>query len=90
MNKIGLINRYQLSKYNNINGLLVIPVNNIFIIFTFRELARCNTKGFTSNINNLKNTKKPYRHYRNRGNYLLKSKLYSREIGLWILNRSNN
>jgi hypothetical protein len=82
MNKIGLINRHQLSKHNNINSPLVIRVNNIISILTFRELAHCNTKGFTSNINDLKNAKKPYRYYKNRGNYLLKSKLYYREIGI--------
>ena len=80
MNKIGLINRYQLSKYNNINSPLVIRVNNIISILTFKELARYNIKGFTSNINDLKNAKKLYRHYKNKGNYLLKSKLYYKEI----------
>ena len=80
MNKIGLINRHQLSKHNNINSPLVIRVNNIISILTFRELARCNIKGFTSNINDLENAKKPYRYYKNKGNYLLKSKLYYREI----------
>ena len=80
MNKIGLINKHQLSKYNNINSPLIIRVNNIISILTFKELAYYNTKGFTSNINNLKNTKKLYRHYKNKGNYLLKSKLYYREI----------
>jgi hypothetical protein len=82
VNKIGLINRHQLFKHNNINSPLVIRVNNIISILTFRELVYCNTKGFTSNINDLKNAKKPYRHYKNRGNYLLKSKLYYREIGM--------
>ena len=76
MNKIGLINRHQLSKHNNINSPLVVRVNNIISILTFKELAHCNTKGFTSNINNLKNTKKLYRYYKNKGNYLLKNKLY--------------
>jgi hypothetical protein len=47
VNKIGLINRHQLSKHNNINSPLVIRVNNIISILTFRELAHCNTKGFT-------------------------------------------
>jgi hypothetical protein len=82
VNKIGLINRHQLSKHNNINSPLVIRINNIISILTFRELVRCNTKGFTSNIIDLENTKKLYRHYKNRGNYLLKSKLYYREIGI--------
>ena len=82
MNKIGLINRHQLSKHNNINSPLVIRVNNIISILTFKELVHYNTKGFTNNINDLKNAKKPYRHYKNRGNYLLKSKLYYREIGM--------
>ena len=74
------MNRHQLSKYNNINSPLVIRINNIINILIFRELVRCNTKGFTSNINDLENAKKPYRHYKNKGNYLLKSKLYYREI----------